>query len=101
MPRGLATAAPPLVAVLAGAAGMLPTLAMGMAARALASRSQGISIHETYISLGLGAGPVLGGLTTAWLGTPRAAMLGCAALALVGLATSLRVRGKLDQASAV
>jgi MFS family permease len=87
----------PIVAMLAGAAaGILPTLAMGMAARALPSRSRGISIHETYISLGLGAGPLFGGLTTAWLGTPRAALLACAVFALAGLVMVGRVRGSLE-----
>jgi MFS family permease len=86
----------PLVMVLSGAAaGTLPTLAMGMCARALPSRSRGISVHETYMSLGLGAGPALGGLTTAWLGTPRAAMLGCLVFAVAGVALVLRVRAPL------
>ena len=90
----------PLVMALSGAAfGTLPTLAMAMAARALPSRSQGISIHETYTSLGLGAGPFLGGLTTAWLGSPRAAMLGCIAFALAGLVTVLRARASLGESA--
>ena len=91
----------PLVMVLSGVgAGMLPSLAMGMAARALPSRSQGISVHETYTSLGLGAGPFLGGLLTTWLGTPRAALLGCVVFALVGFVTVARARGQLSPASA-
>ncbi|HZU04977.1 MAG TPA: MFS transporter [Chloroflexota bacterium] len=89
----------PLVAALTGAAaGMLPTLAMGLAARALPSRSQGISVHETYTSLGLGAGGFLGGLTTAWLGTPHAALLCCVPFALGGLAAVLHVRDRLEPA---
>jgi MFS family permease len=76
----------PLVAALAGAAsGTLPTIALGMAARSFASRSQGVSVHETYVSLGLGAGPFLGGLATTWFGTPRAAMLGSFIFSLAGL----------------
>jgi MFS family permease len=86
----------PVVAALSGAAGgTLPTMAMAMAARSLPSRSQGISIHETYISLGLGSGPFIGGLLTEQLGTPHAAMLGSIMFALVGLVGVLRVREKL------
>ena len=96
-PGGLAL---PLVMALTGAAaGTLPSLAMGLAARALPSRSQGISIHETYISLGLGAGPFFGGLTTAWLGTPKASMLACVAFALFGLVTVLVTRAALGRSS--
>jgi predicted MFS family arabinose efflux permease len=75
----------PLVAVLSGlASGSLPTLVMGFAARALPSRSHGIAVQETFISLGLGAGSALGGLTVALLGTARAAMLACLPFAVLG-----------------
>jgi MFS family permease len=91
----------PVVVVLSGlAAGTLPVLAMGLAARSLPSRSQGISVHETYTSLGLGAGPFLGGIATSLLGTPRAALLCCAAFAVVGMVTVLRERASLEPALA-
>ena len=80
----------PLVAALSGlASGSLPTLVMGFAARALPSRSHGIAVQETFISLGLGAGSLLGGITTAWLGTARAGMLACVPFALLGAAAIL------------
>jgi hypothetical protein len=89
----------PLVALLTGAAsGTLPPLAMGLAARALTSRSQGISVHETYTSFGLGAGPFLGGLAVGLLDTPRAALLPCVAFALFGVLAVLRVRPALQLA---
>lgn len=91
-----AGAALPLVALLTGAAaGVLPSLAMGLAARSLASRSQGISIHETYTSLGLGAGPFLGGLATQLFGTPRAALLPCALVAAFGVLAIVREHRRL------
>jgi MFS family permease len=86
----------PVVALLTGAAaGVLPSLAMALAARALTSRSQGISIHETYTSLGLGAGPFLGGLATQWLGTPRAALLPCVLVAVLGVLAIVHERRRL------
>ncbi len=89
----------PLVAALCGAAsGTLPVLAMGLAARSLSSRSQGISVHETYISLGLGAGPFLGGLAIQALGTPRAALLAGAVFAVAGIVTALWQRETLQPA---
>ncbi len=91
----------PLVAALCGtASGTLPVLAMTLAARSLASRSQGISVHETYISLGLGAGPFLGGLAIQVLGTPRAALLAGGLFAIAGLVTTLWQRRTLQPAHA-
>jgi MFS family permease len=90
----------PLVAALSGlASGSLPTLVMGFAARALPSRSQGIAVQETFISLGLGAGSLLGGITTAWLGTARAGMLACVPFALLGAAAVLLVHRHLHTAA--
>jgi MFS family permease len=82
-----------VVSALGGAAsGVLPTIAMGLAARALPSRSQGIAVNETFTSVGLGAGGLLGGLATAWLGTPRAALLACVPLTLCAMAAVLLVQ---------
>jgi predicted MFS family arabinose efflux permease len=82
-----------VVSALGGAAsGVLPAIAMGLAARALRSRSQGIAVNETFTSVGLGAGGLLGGLATAWLGTPRAALLACVPLTLGAMAAVLIVQ---------
>jgi predicted MFS family arabinose efflux permease len=87
----------PIVALLCGmSAGTLPVIAMTLAARALPSRSRGISIHETYISLGLGAGPFLGGFVIGFLATPRAALLACLVVAAAGLVLVSRRRSALD-----
>jgi MFS family permease len=91
----------PVVVLLSGvAAGTLPVLAMGLAARSLPSRSRGMSVHETYTSLGLGAGPFLGGIATGLLGTPRAALLCCAVFAIAGMVTVVRERASLEPAMA-
>lgn len=84
------------ISALGGAAsGILPTIAMGLAARALPSRSQGIAVNETFTSVGLGAGGLLGGLATAWLGTPRAALLAFLPFTLGAVAAVVLVRREL------
>jgi predicted MFS family arabinose efflux permease len=91
----------PLIALLSGlAAGSIPTLVMGFAARALPSRSRGIAVQETFVSLGLGAGSALGGLVITWLDTPRAGMLACVPFALAGIAAILLTRRHLRTATA-
>ncbi len=91
----------PLVALLSGlAAGSLPSLVMLLAARALPSRSQGIAVQETFISLGLGSGSVLGGLVVAALATPRAGMLACVPFALAGILALRLVERHLASARA-
>ena len=57
-------------------------------------------MQETFISLGLGSGSVLGGLVVAALETPRAGMLACMPFALAGIVALRLVERHLTSARA-